>query len=148
MRILNQLSRASLVASVIVLTSSFTALGQSPRACGMKGMQSPTYDSKTEMTISGVIQEVKQVPGPGRSNGLHLVLKNDAASYEVHVGPTWYLSQKNYTFAKGEQIEVTGSKVICQGSDIVVARQVKKDGNAWMLRDEKGIPLWSRRKNS
>lgn len=148
MKILNQFLRTSLAASVIVVTSAVAALGQTPRGCGMKGMQSPIYDTKTEMTISGVVQEVKEVPGPGRSNGLHLVLKGDAASYEVHVGPRWYLSQKKYTFAKGEQIEVTGSKVTCQGSDVVVARQVKKDGNAWMLRDEKGIPLWSRRKNS
>jgi hypothetical protein len=148
MKILNQLPKVSLVATVIVVTSAVAALGQTPRGCGAKGMQSPIYDTKTEMTISGVVQEVKEVPGPGRSNGLHLVLKGDAATYEVHVGPTWYLSQKKYTFAKGEQIEVTGSKVTCQGSDVVVARQVKKDRNAWMLRDEKGVPLWSRRKNS
>lgn len=148
MKILKQLPRTLVAATVIVVTSAAAAVGQTPRGRGMKGTQSPMYNAKTELTISGVVQEVKEVPGPGRSSGLHLVLKGDTATYEVHLGPTWYLSQKKYTFATGDQIEVTGSQVSLQGSEVVVARQVKKDGETWTLRDENGIPLWSRRKNS
>lgn len=112
-----------------------------------RGTRTPTYDPKTETTISGVVQEVKEVPGPGRRTGTHLMVKAGDDLYEVHMGPTWYLTQQKYTFAKRDQVEVTGSKVRYHRSDAIIARQVKKDGNTWTLRDSQGIPLWSRHKN-
>ena len=112
-----------------------------------RGTRTPTYDPKTETTISGVVQEVKEISGPGRSTGTHLTVKAGNDSYEVHLGPTWYLTKEKYTFAKDDQVEVTGSKVKYQGADTIIARQVKKVGNTWTLRDSQGTPLWSRHKN-
>jgi hypothetical protein len=102
------------------------------------------YDAKTETTFAGAIQEVKEVPGTRRGTGTHLIVKGETETQEIHVGPTWYLNQQKYSFAKGDQIEVLGSKVKYQGADIIVARQIKKGGSTWTLRNEQGIPLWSR----
>ncbi len=105
------------------------------------------YDPKTETTLNGVVQEVKEIAGPGKGTGMHLKVKAGDAVYDVHVGPTWYLTQEKYTFVKGDQVEVVGSKVSYQGADAIIARQVKKGGNTWTLRDAQGIPLWSRGKS-
>ena len=133
-----------LLAAVLTVLSAISALGQADQG-PRKG--SPIYDPKTETTITGAIQEVKEVPGPGRGTGAHLIVKAGDEVGDIHVGPTWYLKQQNYAFAKGEQIEVLGSKVKYQGADVIVARQIKKDGNTWTLRDTQGIPVWSRGKN-
>ena len=144
MKTWRDIRKSLLVATGLVALTAFVAeagLGQS------RGAGTPIYDPKTETTIAGVIQEVKEVPGPGRGTGTHLIVKAGSEIHEVHVGPSWYLTQQKYAFAKGDSLEVTGSKVKYHGVDAIVARQIKKDGNTWTLRDEQGVPAWSRRKN-
>jgi hypothetical protein len=138
-------SRKLLFASTlfVALTATLTYAGPNQ----MRRTGTPTYDPKTETTIRGVVQEVREVPGPGRSTGTHLTVKAGNDLYEVHMGPTWYLTKEKYAFVKGDQLEVTGSKVEYQDADTIIARQVKKDGKTWTLRDSHGIPLWSRHKN-
>jgi hypothetical protein len=79
------------------------------------------YDPKTRTTINGVVQEEKEIAGPGKGTGTHLTIKSRDAVYSVHVGPTWCWTQKNYTFAKGDHVEVVGSKVNYQGVDAIIA---------------------------
>ncbi len=107
----------------------------------------PMYDPKTETAINGVVQEVKEISGHGMGTGTHLTVKADNAVYDVHVGPTWYLTREKYAFSKGDRVEVIGSKVKYQAADAIIARQIKKDGNTLTLRDAQGVPLWSRGKN-
>lgn len=130
-----------LTATFIVALSAGVAYGQPSQG---RGTGTPTYDPKTETTITGIIQEVKEIPGPGRSTGTHLVVKAGTEVVDIRVGPTWYLKQQKYAFAKDDQIEVMGSKVKYEGADVIVARQIKKGDNTWTLRDKQGIPLWSR----
>ena len=137
--------RLLLFAATLIVALTATLMYAGPNQT--RGTGTPTYDPKTETTIRGVVQEVKEIPGPSRSTGTHLTVKADDDLYEVHLGPTWYLTKEQYTFAKGDQLEVTGSKVKYQGADAIIAREVKKDGNTWTLRDSQGIPLWSRQKN-
>jgi len=136
--------KSLLVATGLVALTAFVADAR-PRQG--RGAGTAIYDLKTETTITGVIQEVKEVPGPGRSAGTHFTVKAGSDVHEVHVGPSWYLAQQKYALAKGDQVEVTGSKVKFHGADAIVARQIKKDGNTWTLRDAQGIPVWSRGKN-
>lgn len=138
------LAKSLLLAIGFAVVGAISVFGQASQG---PGGQTTMYDAKTETTITGVIQVVKEVAGPGRSTGTHLVVKAGDEVENIHVGPTWYLKEKNYAFAKGDQIEVIGSKVRFQGADVIVARQIKKGESTWTLRDERGIPLWSRRKN-
>jgi hypothetical protein len=57
----------------------------SARAGQGRSTGGPRYDTKTETTISGVVQEVKEVAGPGLSTGIHLLVKTSDAVAEVHV---------------------------------------------------------------
>ncbi|MEW6209930.1 MAG: DNA-binding protein [Acidobacteriota bacterium] len=107
-----------------------------------KGM--PRYDPTSEMTVKGSVEEVKQVTSPMGWNGTHLTVKTDSETLEVHIGPTFYLEEQKFTFATGDQIEVTGSKVKCEGVDALLAREVKKGDKTLLLRNAQGIPLWSK----
>jgi hypothetical protein len=72
-----------------------------------------------------------------------LIVKTDKETLEVHLGPTAFLEKEKFTFAKGDQIEVTGSKVKIEGADALIAREVKKGGKTLTLRDAQGVPAWS-----
>ncbi len=129
-------------ASIILLAafaSVALALAQSQRGPGM-GM--PNYDPKTETTVSGTVQEVQQHQMMGHQ-GTHLLVKTETGEVEVHLGPASYLAQHQFSFAKGDHVEVTGSMVKMSGKDALLARQVKKDGKPLVLRNAQGIPAWS-----
>lgn len=76
-------------------------------------------------------------------SGTHLVLNTNKESLIVLVGPSSFLTEKSFSFAKGEQIEVTGSKIKYGGSDAIIAREIKKGDQVLTLRDDNGVPEWS-----
>ena len=51
----------------------------------------PKYDVKNEVKIKGVVEEVRQVPGP--FEGTHLVVKTDSKTVLVHVAPADFLKE-------------------------------------------------------
>jgi DNA/RNA endonuclease YhcR with UshA esterase domain len=108
------------------------------------GTGTSTYDPKTEVAVKGTIEDVQQQTGRRGWSGTHLVLKTDAATFDVHVGPSAYIAQQKFTFAKGDVIEVVGSKVTIADEEAVLAREITKDGKTLVLRNAQGIPEWSR----
>lgn len=110
-----------------------------------EGRNVPRYDRMTEATFSGTIGEVREVDHPGfRGKGLHATLKTEQGSFDVHLGPVWFIGKEKFSFAKGEEIEVVGSKVDDSGGPSVIARAVKKGDKTLTLRNQDGVPLWSR----
>jgi hypothetical protein len=108
----------------------------------MQGM--PRYDTATEVTLRGTITKVDTHMGRMGWNGTHLVVSFDAETLTVHVGPSNYLAQQGFSFVAGEEIEVTGSKIKLEGSDVLIAREIKKGEKVLTLRNSQGIPAWSR----
>jgi hypothetical protein len=135
-------SNVLLAALLILLVAVTVVLAQGPAG---QRMGPPRYDPATEITVSGIVQEVKQISGSRRWNGTHLTLETDVGTADVHVGPSTFLAEKEFVFAKGDQIEVIGSKVKYGDADALIAREIKKDGKVLTLRDAKGFPVWSRR---
>jgi len=43
----------------------------------------------------------------------------------------------------GDEVEVTGSKVQQNGSDVVLVRELVKGNDTLVMRDDKGIPVWN-----
>ena len=103
-----------------------------------------TYNPATETTVKGTVDEVKTVAGRGAGAGIHLVLKTESETLDVHLGPAAYLQKQNFELTKGDQVEVTGSKVQFQGHHAIIAREVKKGDKVLTLRDANGFPAWSR----
>ena len=44
---------------------------------------------------------------------------------------------------KGDGLEVIGSRITVDQSQVVLAREIRKGDTAWTLRDATGQPLWS-----
>jgi hypothetical protein len=45
--------------------------------------------------------------------------------------------------AKGDTIEVIGSRVTSADSQVLLARDIRKGSTSWTLRDASGAPLWA-----
>jgi hypothetical protein len=113
-----------------------------------RGEDSPRYDLATEATVTGTVESVEQIAGPGGGRGrrglggTHITLKTGAETLDVHLGPTAFLTEKKVAIAKGDTLVVVGSRVTVDGDRVFIAREVKKGDSTWTLRDAAGLPLW------
>ena len=71
-----------------------------------------------------------------------LLLKTDKGNITVQLGPPTYVRKQGFDLKQGDSLEVTGSQVTRDGQPLLLAAQVKKDGQTLKLRDEQGVPLW------
>ena len=124
-----------MAASALVVLATTAMLAQGP---GMRH-----YDPKTEVKVSGTIEDVQQTTGKHGWSGTHLTLKTDSGNLDVHVGPSSFISQKGFSFARGDKLDVTGSRVQMNGNEALIAREIIKDGKTLVLRNAQGIPEWS-----
>ncbi|MGC2195383.1 MAG: hypothetical protein WA628_11970, partial [Terriglobales bacterium] len=122
------------IATIVLAALSSSALAQGGSPAGM-----PNYDPKTEMSVKGTVDDVQQNAGKHGWMGTHLLLKTNAKTLEVHVGPSGYITQKQFSFAKGDALEVVGSRVMIEGKPAVIAREITKDGKTLVLRNASGI---------
>ncbi|HVO63941.1 MAG TPA: hypothetical protein VMT53_23670 [Terriglobales bacterium] len=108
------------------------------------GKRMSNYDPKSEVTMSGTVDHITQQSGRRGWQGTHLFLKTDNGVIEVHVGPADYIASQQFSFAAGDVVEVTGSKIKMQDQDVLLAREIKKEGKTLVLRNPQGVPNWSR----
>ncbi len=128
-------------ASLVILGVAAAAFAQ-----GGMGRGGGNYNPATETTLSGTVVEATNPTSQGSGGGgIHLLVSTAAGPMSVHVGPAWFVSSKNVTFAKGEAVTVVGSKVTMSDQEVVIAREIKKGDDVLTLRDAKGYPLWSGR---
>jgi hypothetical protein len=138
--------------SAFVLLMGFAVTAQMGGGRGQgRMMGGPLYNTATEVTIAGTVDEVQQLNGiagqtwscPRGWTGTHLMLKTDAGTLAVHVGPSAYLASKNFTIAKGDKLTILGSRVQYQGSDFLIAKEITKGNEVLTLRNSAGFPMWS-----
>ncbi len=128
--------RNTIIVGLVTATLGLAAVAQGP--------QGPRYyDAKTEVTVKGTIQDIQEQTGRRGRMGTHLVVKTDSSTLLVHVGPSAYIARKQFSFAKGEEIKVLGSKVTIAGTETLLAREITKDGKVLVLRNTQGIPEWA-----
>ena len=102
------------------------------------------YDAHRVVTLTGAVQRVEKiVPMKGMGYGVHMILKTDSETIPVHLGPTWYVEKQPIQISAGDVVEVTGSRVSCEGKPVILAALVKKGDQTAKFRDIKGTPAWS-----
>lgn len=106
--------------------------------------QSPKYDPAAEITIKGTVEELKTM-GTGDLKETHLVVNTDKGLIEVCLCPAKILSELDMNFAKGDKLEITGSKAKeeADGTEVILARQIVRGDATFVLRDKKGGPVWT-----
>lgn len=132
-----QATRFHLAALSLLAMFLIPAVSQGP------GPRGRLYDPATETTISGTVDKVTTVDRGGTWQGVHLSLKSGEETYDVHAGPSAFISNKGFTFAAGDKVEVLGSKVTLNNAPALIAREIRKNGKSITLRDSSGIPLWA-----
>jgi len=101
----------------------------------------PKYDLQTEVKIKGTVVEIK-LPEKVKDS-LHMMLKSGEETIDVLLCPKSYLDEMGTSFAKGDEIALTGSKIKLEDASLVLAREVDKGSDNLMLRDGKGAPVWN-----
>lgn len=119
------------VAALIVLPAFIVASAQTP---------APIYDKSNEVRVQGVVDEVKIAA----DNNVHLTLtlKPGKGVLDVMIAPQKFLKVMGIIFAKGDRIEVLGSRATADGAPLLLAREVTRDNDVMTMRDEQGKPVW------
>jgi hypothetical protein len=111
---------------------------------GMGQRYQQMYNPDVVETVSGTVQSVEKItPMEGMSTGVHVLLKTEDETVDIHLGPAWYISRLDTKIVKGDKIEVKGSRVTMRGKPTIIASEIKKGESVLILRDENGIPAWS-----
>ncbi len=102
-------------------------------------------DSKIE-TVKGTVLSAEHSHSQrgGRSYSVRFWLKTDNGPVTVYLGPAWYLDRQKVKVCAKDLVEVTGSRVAMDGTDALIAVEVKKGGEILKLRDKGGLPNWAR----
>jgi hypothetical protein len=144
------IAKAVVISGLLLLASAPAALAQpnGPGGGGGWGPGSPygrMYDPKTVETTSGEITSVDLItPARRMSPGVHLTLKTDKGeTLAVHLGPQWYIDQQPLKLAKGDKVQVRGSRITFQDKPALIAAEVTKNGQTMRLRDDNGVPAWA-----
>jgi len=101
----------------------------------------PKYDVANEIKVKGVVEDISEVPGP--YEGTRLMVKTDTGSVLVRLAPASFLKEIDASFAKGDQVQVTGAKAPDTAEEEILAREITVGSNTITLRDDKGIPVWA-----
>ncbi len=103
------------------------------------------YDPKTVETVRGEVVAVDKIaPRRGMSYGIHLILKTGQGEIPVHLGPGWYMENQKMKIGVKDPVEVKGSRIVFDGKPALIAAEVRKGGETLQLRNEAGVPAWSR----
>jgi len=128
--------------AVVVLAGAMAAspaLAQPP-AAHPPAARAPEYDPAAEITVKGVVEDIHESKLKLDHPGLHLILKTETETVEVHACPVRFLSELDFTVEKGDTLTVIGSRP--KAGDLVIAREITKGQISLTLRDKKGVPIW------
>ena len=111
------------------------------RSDWLRRRYSQSYDSE-DIEIEGEVVSVENnLSRRGSFQGVHLLVKTNKETVEVHLGPSWYLENRDFKVAPKDQIAILGSRINFDG-EAIIARQITKGENTLILRDRNGYPLW------
>ena len=101
------------------------------------------YNVDKEITLKGKIIEIKMeacYPGQPKFLILYIEEEKTGRKFIVEVSPTWFFERN---FHQGEPVELKGSlvKESDEGS-YVIAREMRCQGELFILRDKHGFPTW------
>lgn len=105
----------------------------------------PMYDLDAEITLRGTVESLEEVEAPNGGKGIHLKLSVEGRSRDIHVGPAAFLQQEGFAFTVGDELEVTAAPCpMDDEGEALMPRRIVHGDETLVLRDERGVPLWSR----
>jgi len=135
----------STVLSALSFISLFlvpSVIAQSAPAGRDASKDAPKYDLQTEIKTKGVVDEINVLTVGSRKDFTELIVKSGNDKVHIYLCPKPYQEEIGVSFAKGDEIAVTGSKVKQETLDVILARELVKGTDTLMFRDDKGKPVW------
>lgn len=102
------------------------------------------YDRANELTVRGTVVEVRDLGRDAAPRGTYLILRTEAGTLRVHLGPRARLGKARPSLAAGDPVEVVGSLVRRDNTQILLARQVRKGDTVLTFRNDRGFPITGR----
>lgn len=123
---------------LFIASAAFTQNAPAPAPTKIK------FDEASQIKFSGVVDDIQQrsIGGTCKAQGVFVTVKSDTQTFELQVGPKWFVDDLTWTFTKGDKLDITGWKVEKEGTSAVVVRKINR--GEWSLepRDDKGAPNW------
>ena len=108
-----------------------------------KGETEPRYDPATVVYLRVVVTDVRAAAAENGLDGVWLTVRAEVrTNLDVYLGPASFLKEFDITFAKGDEIQIIGSKIRIAKGVIVLAREVRKGSATLYLRGRNGEPFW------
>lgn len=105
------------------------------------------YDTHTRVTLHGTVQRIdKIIPMEGMGAGMYLALKTDSEIIPVHLGPVWFVERQDVQFHTGDVVDVSGSRIVCQGKPAILAAVIQRGDDTVTFRTLNGKPAWTLQK--
>jgi hypothetical protein len=92
--------------------------------------------------MKGTVDELRLPPKGSEKEIAHLLIKNGTETADLYLCPKSFYDEMGMGFSKGDELTFTGSKVQQDGADLILVREVAKGNDTFVLRDEKGSPVW------
>lgn len=136
-----------LAITVVVLFSTTSLFSQKaqPTSASSPGSVAPKYDSQSEIKTKGTIEEIKTFSLGSRKDYTELIIKNGADTLQIYLSPKPFEDEMGISFAKGDDVAITGSKIKQEDAEVILAREIIKGTDTFMFRDDKGKPVWDER---
>jgi hypothetical protein len=124
--------------AVVIIAGLLMVLGVNLRGPLPQG--AALYDPATEVMVSGVVTELREYACPVSEGELgdHVMLRTSDGLIQVHLAPGRVMRKQKLSFAVGDQLTVTGSKVKRLGKNDIIAREITRGNEDYILRDRTG----------
>src|SRR5207245_7750392 len=97
----------------------------------------PKYDPATETKLKGTVEELKLPAKENTKEVAHLMIKNGDVVLDIYLCPKSFIDDMGVTFAKGDEIAFTGSKMKQGDAEMILAREFVKGPDNSMFLDIK-----------
>jgi len=100
-----------------------------------------SYDVAKEVTLTGTVSGVLAKPSAGMIMGSHLLLATSDGVVDASLARFGLRGKDAVSFARGQQIELTGVMKTIKDKQVFLVRTVKADGHVYIIRNEHGFPV-------
>lgn len=101
------------------------------------------YDVKTVETVGGRVLSVERTTTARRRGyWVQLMLQTEKEVIPVQLGPDWFIVKETPRIEANDTISVTGSRMILDGRQAIVAADIAKGNEVLKLRQGDGVPFW------
>jgi hypothetical protein len=129
---------------ILCLVLPGASWGQPSPVEGKGGGPGNLYNPKSVVTVAGTVVSMTSAPvKTGLPHLVYLTLQTGEGKITIFLGPSLYVDNLPVQIKILDRIQVTGSKIMWEGSPVILAAEVKRGDEVLKLRDSNGVPVWS-----